>query len=63
MTGAIKKMIDEIVEKRSKGNAALVPFVRAKLIMKGINCDKYTMTSEDDPVTIKKLEEIAKELS
>ena len=51
-------MIDEIVEKRSQGNPAIAYAIRAKLMMKGINHEKFTSTSDDDPAIIKKLEDL-----
>ena len=58
MAGKIKMMIDEIIEKRSKGNPAVADVIRAKLLMKGINYDKYTSTSEDDPAVIETLKDL-----
>jgi hypothetical protein len=62
MAGQIKHMIDEIITKRSKGNPTIASTTKTKLILKGINPDKYTALSEDDPLVIKKLRELAKEL-
>lgn len=63
MAGKIKNLIDQIVEQRSKGNAIVASSTRTKLILKGINPTKYNEHSEDDPVILQKLMEIAKELS
>ncbi|MCZ2357384.1 MAG: hypothetical protein LC115_11990 [Bacteroidia bacterium] len=60
--GNIKQMIDTIILKRSKGNPLLVGVTRTKLLLKGINVNKFTETSSDDPVIIHKLLLIAKEL-
>ena len=62
MAGRIKRMIDTMIEKRSNGNTTIVNTTRAKLRLKGISPDKYTITSEDDPVVIEKLSSLAKEL-
>ena len=62
MAGRIKRMIDTLIEKRSNGNPTIVNTTRAKLRLKGISPDNYTLTSEDDPVIIEKLSNIAKEL-
>lgn len=62
MTGKIKQMIDEIVQKRSKGNATIAASTRTKLILKGIDVQKYTPLSEDDPRIIAQLQAIAKEM-
>jgi len=62
MAGRIKYMIDTIIEKRSNGNPTIVNTTRVKLRLKGISPDNYTWTSEDDPVVIEKLNNLAKEL-
>ena len=62
MAGKIKRMIDTIIEKRSNGNPTIVNTTRTKLRLKGVSPDNYTLTSEDDPVVIEKLNSIAKEL-
>ncbi|MFY9398739.1 MAG: hypothetical protein WAR22_10290 [Desulfomonilia bacterium] len=61
MAGRIRKMIDEIIEKRSKGNQLIMGSIKTKLTLKGIKPDAYDMNSPDDPVIINKLREIAKE--
>ncbi len=61
MTGRIKHMIDAIIEKRSNGNPTIVNTTRVKLRLKGISPDNYTRSSEDDPVVIEKLNNLAKE--
>jgi hypothetical protein len=63
MAGQIKKLIDSVVQARSKGNAALATITRAKLAFKGINPDKYTDNSPDDPAVLSKLQSIADELN
>jgi len=60
--GTIKKMIDQIIEKRSKGASFLVGVTRTKLLLKGVNPDKYTFESPDDPVVIEKLRLLSREL-
>ena len=62
MTGKIRMMIDEIVQKRSKGNATIASSTRTKLILKGIDVSKYTAVSDDDPAVIAQLENIAREM-
>lgn len=62
MAGKIKRLIDAIVAHRSRGNASMVGFVRAKLMLKGIDPAKYTDTSPDDPDVLRKLETLAREL-
>jgi len=62
MPRQIKPMIDTIIAQRSKGNPTIELTTKTKMILKGINPDRYTSTSEDDPVVIGKLKKIAAEL-
>lgn len=55
-------MIDSIIEQRAQGVPALVSTTRTKLILKGINPDKFTASSDDDPVVMEKLRALAQEL-
>jgi len=59
MSGKIKKMIDTIIQQRSKGSPVIASTVKIKLILKGINPDKFTLNFEDDPIIIQKIEQIA----
>lgn len=63
MAGSIKKMLDIIIEQRSLGNPVIERLTRAKLAMKGFIYDKYTNFSEDDPIKISTLRDIAQELN
>lgn len=62
MPGEIKRLIDSIVEKRSQGNPTLVTTTRTKLVLKGIDVDKFTSLSDDDPAVIDKLKKAAVDL-
>ncbi len=62
MAGVIKKMLDEIIAKRSNGNITMMNLTKTKLILKGFNPDKFTNTSEDDPEIIKKIKAAAQEM-
>lgn len=63
LAGKIKEMIDEIIKERSKGNPAIAEMTIAKLILKGINPNKFDSDSFDDRVVIEKLLNIAKQLN
>ena len=63
MAGQIKKLLDKIVEERAHGDTVLINTTRTKIILKGINVDSYTSSSEDDPGIIAKVQEIAKEFN
>ena len=43
MPGKIKQMIDSIIEQGSKGDPLLVKTTETKLMLKGINTNKYTL--------------------
>ncbi|MBP2032021.1 hypothetical protein J2Z42_000686 [Clostridium algifaecis] len=62
MAGKIKKIIDDIIKRRSKGNPAIAEMTKAKFILKGINPNKFDSYSEDDPVIIEKLFKISKQM-
>ncbi len=62
MAGKIKQMIESIINQRSKDNPMLVGVIKSKLMLKGIDPNKYTATSDDDPAIIAKLETVMKEL-
>jgi len=61
MTGKIKNMLDTIIAQRANGNPTIASTTRAKILLKGINIDHYTETSEDDPVVMEKVRKIALE--
>ncbi|MDS0526262.1 FIST C-terminal domain-containing protein [Clostridium sp. SHJSY1] len=62
MPGKVKEMIEEIIEERSKGNPAIREMTKAKLILKGLNPNKFNKYSYDDPKIIEKLWNIKREL-
>jgi hypothetical protein len=62
MAGQIKQMLDQIIESRSQGDPFLALTTKTKLVFKGINPEKYDGNSEDDPLVITKVRQIAAEL-
>jgi len=62
MAGKIRQMIDTIIIQRAKDNPMLERVIKTKLILKGINPNKYTLQSDDDPVILDKLEKMIREL-
>jgi len=62
MAGQIKHLIDRMVELRAKGNPVLIQTTKAKLIFKGLNPERYTAASPDDPAIIDKVHAMAAEL-
>jgi hypothetical protein len=55
-------MINSILEQRAKGNPTLLMTTRTKLTLKGLNPDRYTDTSPDDPAVLAKVRSVAAEL-
>jgi hypothetical protein len=62
MAGKIRQMIDSIIDQRAKDNPMLERVIKTKLILKGINPNKYTLQSDDDPLILGKLEKMIAEL-
>ncbi|MBC7170982.1 MAG: hypothetical protein H5U40_01060 [Polyangiaceae bacterium] len=58
MAGRIKHLIDEVIRVRVGESPALLAFVRAHLMTKGIHPDHYTAASADDPLVIARLEQM-----
>ncbi len=52
MAGMIHSLIDEIVQLRGGGNSGIGHFVRAQLLMKGIDPSRFDASSKDDPKII-----------
>ena len=62
MAGQVKKLINELIEKRSKGNPIIASSTRTKLILKGINPLKFDENSDDDSAVLDKLNQMISEL-
>jgi len=62
MAGKIRQMIDSIITQRAKDNPMLERVIKTKLILKGINPNKYTLQSDDDPGVLAKLEKMIADL-
>jgi len=62
MAGLIKIMIDKIITQKAKGNVTMINLTKTKLILKGVNPDKFTAASEDDSAIIQKVRVIGKEM-
>jgi hypothetical protein len=62
LAGKIKQAIDQIISERSKGNPTIATITKTKLVLKGIDPNRYSLTSEDDPAVIAKLKALAAEL-
>lgn len=62
MAGKIKQMIDTVISQRTKDNPMLASVIKTKLMLKGIDPNKFTPLSDDDPAIIAKLDAVIKEL-
>jgi len=63
MAGKMKQTLDKILDECKRINPTLVSCTRAKLCLKGIYPDKITETTEDDPVKLQELINLARELN
>ena len=61
--GRTKKLIDELIQKKSNGNAFQVSNVRMKLMFKGVLPDKIDDNTEDQEEIISKIFEVAKDFN
>jgi hypothetical protein len=48
MAGRVKQLIDELIELRAGGNQGVAHFLKAHLMLNGIDPSRYTAASEDD---------------
>jgi hypothetical protein len=62
MAGRIRRMIDSVIQQRAMGNPMLEKIIKTKMILKGVNPNKYTLESDDDPLVMDKLERMLREL-
>lgn len=62
MAGKIRELIDSVIAQRAMGNPMLEKIIKTKLILKGVNPNKYTLQSDDDPVVLEKIEKMMTEL-
>jgi hypothetical protein len=61
MAGQVKKIIDKIIQERSKGNATLILTTKTKLLLKGVNSDEWSALSDDNPAVLAKVKTMAAE--
>lgn len=54
-------MIDAIIERRSKGDPVAAAGVRVRMLLRGIDPDRYGPSTEDDPSVIIQLEQMMAE--
>ena len=61
MAGQVKTIIDRIIDQRGSGNKVLMNTTRTKLLLKGIDPEAFTESTEDDPAILDKIKAIAEE--
>jgi hypothetical protein len=57
MKGMAKKLIDDFVAEESKGNPALMSVIRAKLALKGVNPESFTIDTEETVEDLRRIQE------
>ena len=63
MTGTIHRLITRLIDQRTGGRPNLAASIKIRLIMKGVDPDRYNEDSADDPAVIARLHIIAKDMS
>lgn len=62
MAGRIKNVLDEILRQKANGHPTILMATKTKLILKGLNPDKFNAASPDDGVLLSKALEAAREM-
>jgi len=62
MAGQIKQMIDAILQQRTKGDPLIRIMTKSKLILRGVDPDRFNGGSADDPQVMAIVKSIAVEL-
>ena len=63
MAGRVKQLIDELIDLRAGGNQGVAHFLKAHLMLNGIDPSRYTATSEDDRQKELRLESMINDFS
>lgn len=58
MAGNVKRLLDELIEVRARGNAGVEHFLRAHLRLNGIDPGRYNEGSADEPQTERRLQQM-----
>lgn len=59
MAGKIKKQLEAIILGVAKNNQTLINITKTKLVLKGLNPEKFNDQSPDDPIILEKIKQIA----
>ena len=61
MPGKIKSQLEAIILGVAKNNQTLINITKTKLVLKGLNPEKFNDQSPDDPIILEKVKQIAAE--
>ncbi|MBT9547946.1 MAG: hypothetical protein IV090_21330 [Candidatus Sericytochromatia bacterium] len=61
MAGKIKTLLDQIILEKAKGDPIMEKLTKTKLLVKGIRVENFTPISEDDPVVLQKVQQVARD--
>jgi hypothetical protein len=56
-------MLDTIIAKRSKGNKIMLDIIHTRLVLRGLDPDKFSSTTPDDAELIDRVRNLAAELN
>jgi hypothetical protein len=63
MAGRVKRLIDELMELRGAEDETVAHFMRAHLMLNGIDPSHYNESSPDDQHKVRQLEEMINDFS
>jgi hypothetical protein len=63
MAGRVRQLIDELIELRAGGNQGVAHFLKAHLMLNGIDPSQHTANSKDDRQKELRLESMISEFS
>lgn len=61
MAGTVKRVLDAVIATRGQNNPTFIEATRAKLILKGMNPAKFTVSTPDDPAQVARARQVAAE--
>lgn len=62
MAGKVCRLLDAIIATRSGGNPTIAAATKTKLILKGLNPDKFSADMPDDPAILRQVEGLARQV-
>ena len=61
MAGKIKKQLEAIITSVAKNNQTIINITKTKLVLRGLNPEKFNEQSPDDPIILEKIKQISAE--